>query len=200
MKQIFLSLITFFVLSSCSSDAPQEPATINNPIKQNEIVGLWADGDSFVSFNSDGYYAAYLADDYLESGTYKLPMEIKEGELHVHQEDSIIEIRGCLGYTILQVLEINSNTIKLNFVKNQNNQITLHKTNRTPVTHTISLVGQTYNGIKFVDEYTAIAADSTSNLNYILYENRLYLKGDSISIWELSFDNDGNITTHIVIA
>lgn len=200
MKQIFLSLITFFVLSSCSSDDPQEPATINNPIKQNEIVGLWADGDSFVSFNSDGYYAAYLADDYLESGTYKLPMEIKEGELHVHQEDSIIEIRGCLGYTIIQVLEINSNTIKLNFVKNQNNQITLHKTNRTPVTHIISLVGQTYNGIKFVDEYTAIAADSTSNLNYILYENRLYLKGDSISIWELSFDNDGNITTHIVIA
>lgn len=200
MKQIFLSLITIFALLACSSDDSQEPAVINNPIRQNEIVGLWADGDSFVSFNSDGYYAAYLADDYLECGTYELPMEIKEGELHVHQEDSIIEIRGSLGYTILHVLGINSNTIKLNFVKNQNNPITLHKTNKTPATRTISLVGQTYNGIKFVDEYTAITADSTSNLNYILYENRLYLKGDSISIWELSFDDNGNITSHIVTA
>lgn len=200
MKQIFLSLITFFVLSACSSDDQQVPAIINNPIKQNEIVGLWEDGDSFVSFNYNGYYAAYLTNGYLESGTYKLPMEIKEGELHVHQEDSIIEIRGCLGYTILRVLKINSNTIKLNFVKNQNNPITLHKTNRTPATHCISLVGKTYNGIKFVDEYTAISADNTSNMNYILYENRLYMKCDGISIWELTFDNDGNIISHIVIA
>lgn len=199
MKKCFLSLVVIFALVSCSSDDGQEAPVINNPIKQSEIVGVWTDGDYFMSFNPDGYCASFLPNDYLSCGTYTLPVEIKEGELHFHQEDSIIEVRGHFGYSIIHISEINSTTMKVNVVPYQDVSTTLHKTNSTPAEHNTSLVGRTYNGIKFIDEYTAIMTADSSDLNYILYDNRLYLKGQNISVWELLFDTSGNVISHKVI-
>lgn len=198
-KTIPFAMLMALCLSACSSDDQQVPTIINNPIKQSEIVGVWTDGDYFMSFNPDGYYASFLPNDYLSCGTYTLPVEIKEGELHFHQEDSIIEVRGHFGYSIIHISEINSATMKVNVVPNQYISSILHKTDRTPATHNYSLVGQTYNGIKFIDEYTAIMTADSSDLNYILYDNRLYLKGQNISVWELIFDTSGNVISHKVI-
>ncbi len=200
MKKIIpFAMLMALCLSACSSDDQQVPTIINNPIKQSEIVGVWTDGDYFMSFNPDGYYASFLPNDYLSCGTYTLPVEIKEGELHFHQEDSIIEVRGHFGYSIIHISEINSATMKVNVVPNQYISSILHKTDRTPATHNYSLVGQTYNGIKFIDEYTAIMTADSSDLNYILYDNKLYLKGQNISVWDLSFDASGNVISHKVI-
>lgn len=201
MIKYFLSLVVIFALVSCSSDDTQEAPVINSPIKQSEIVGVWTDGDYFMSFNPDGYYAAYLVKDYLDCAEYSLPLEIKKGELSVIQEDSIIETHGKVfkQYSIIHVLEVNSTMMKINIVTPQNISMILHKTDRTPATHNYSLVGQTYNGIKFIDEYTAIMTADSSDLNYILYDNRLYLKGQNISVLELIFDTSGNVISHKVI-
>lgn len=66
-----LMLLTFVLaglcLNSCSSDdKPKGEADDPNA----SIVGVWESGDYFVSFSDDGYYAAYLSDKFIDSGSY----------------------------------------------------------------------------------------------------------------------------------
>ncbi len=190
--------------SACSSDDQQVPTIINNPIKQSEIEGVWTDGNSFMSFNTDGYYAAYLENNYLGCGTYTLPMAIKEGELHIHQEDSIIEIGGDFGRTIIHVLEISDKTLKVNLVLPQSISMTLHKTADEPLSmNQNQLCDKRYEfkwaendtaSIKvfFLDENTAIMTSNHKDadvnplfLRYILIGNKLYFVTYLLTIGEL---------------
>lgn len=200
MKKICLLAILIFVLASCSSDDQQEPAVINHPVKKSELIGVWADGDYFMSFGEDDYFAAYLSEDYLACGAYELPMEIKENELYTQIEDSIIVIRSkhFKQYSIFQVLEVNNTTLKVSVIPQYSISLTLHKINQQPATYNPALVGKSYMGITFADEYTANQESKT--LQYFLFNNRLYLYDMMhISVWDLSFNSNGEISSHKVI-
>ena len=70
-------LLTFCVLtalsfSSCGSDDELiDDNTTENEETKNSIVGVWGSDDYFVSFSDDGFYAAYLSDEFIDSGSYK---------------------------------------------------------------------------------------------------------------------------------
>ncbi len=165
-----------------------------------ELVGVWSDRNYFMSFGEDSVYAAYIAHDYLDCGTYQLPLEIKEGELHIHQEDSIIETHSkhFKGYSIIHVLGIDATSLKVSVITQPSILLTLHKIDQQPATHNTALVGKSYMGITFTDEYTA--TQESKKLQYFLFGKRLYLDDMAhVSVWELSFDSSGEISSHNVI-
>lgn len=61
----FLSLISF---TSCSSDNEENLQNLNS----SNLIGVWESGDYFISFNKDGFYAAYLDEKFIDSGTYTI--------------------------------------------------------------------------------------------------------------------------------
>lgn len=60
---VILSLISF---TSCSSDNEESLQNLNS----SNLIGVWESGDYFISFNKDGFYAAYLDEKFIDSGTY----------------------------------------------------------------------------------------------------------------------------------
>jgi hypothetical protein len=84
MKRILLfCLFIAFVVAACTDDdTSKEPRIINKPIRPSEIIGVWQNGDYFLSFGEDGYYTAYLPEQYMNFGNYELQHEIREGEIH----------------------------------------------------------------------------------------------------------------------
>ncbi len=69
MKKFLLILLTIasvFAVTACSSSSDDN----TTPKQETNIVGVWANGDCFISFNKDGYYIAYLNDKFIDSGSY----------------------------------------------------------------------------------------------------------------------------------
>lgn len=69
MKKYLLILLTIasvFAVVACSSSSDDN----TTPKQETNIVGVWANGDYFISFNKDGYYIAYLNDKFIDSGSY----------------------------------------------------------------------------------------------------------------------------------
>lgn len=69
MKKYLLFLLTIasaFAVTACSSSSDDN----TTPKQETNIVGVWANGDCFISFNKDGYYIAYLNDKFIDSGSY----------------------------------------------------------------------------------------------------------------------------------
>lgn len=74
MKKMLLMLSVVFsmiAITACSNG--------DSPINEDEqgteqlqsIVGTWENGNYFVSFGDDGFYSAYIADEFIDSGDYK---------------------------------------------------------------------------------------------------------------------------------
>lgn len=70
MKKIFMLITVVLPLFlSCSSDNSSDE-NIDDEKEHPSIVGVWENGSYFVSFSNDGYYAAYLGDQFIDSGNY----------------------------------------------------------------------------------------------------------------------------------
>lgn len=66
MKKLAAILFILPLFLSCSSsDDPVIPDE-----KPRSIVGVWENGNNFISFNNDGFYSAYIADNFIDSGDY----------------------------------------------------------------------------------------------------------------------------------
>lgn len=71
MKRNLLFLligVVCFLFSSCSNndnDTSEEDDDLPS------IVGTWENGNYFVSFNDNGFYSAYIADGFIDSGDYE---------------------------------------------------------------------------------------------------------------------------------
>lgn len=62
---VALYLISF---ASCSSDNEENLQNLNS----SNLIGVWESGDYFISFNKDGFYAAYLDEKFIDSGAYTI--------------------------------------------------------------------------------------------------------------------------------
>lgn len=70
MKKVFLSLAVIFALVSCSNgddnnNVEPQPIAIYSPIS------IWESGKYFLGFGADGYFVAYLDDDFIDSGNFE---------------------------------------------------------------------------------------------------------------------------------
>ena len=77
MKKILFMLpmfVALFVLASCSKDyetlEEKEEEIENENLPSPSIIGTWENGNYFVSFGEDGFYSAYIADKFIDSGDY----------------------------------------------------------------------------------------------------------------------------------
>lgn len=70
-KALFMTLIlmNFFVFASCSKN--DDVKDENKNLLSSSVVGTWKDGKYFLSFGEDGFYSAYIADTFIDSGYYK---------------------------------------------------------------------------------------------------------------------------------
>lgn len=65
-------MLPMFVFTACSSDDDiQKEETGNEGLQSSSIIGTWKNGNYFVSFGEDGFYSAYIADAFIDSGDYK---------------------------------------------------------------------------------------------------------------------------------
>ena len=68
MKKILFLLAMLPMMWACSSSSDDIPEEHKEEII--DIVGVWSNGDYFVSFSSDGYYTSYLTPKFIDSGNY----------------------------------------------------------------------------------------------------------------------------------
>lgn len=78
MKTLFVwaALLSVFVFHSCSgsdSDEHDKDITTTTPVS---LVGVWQKGNFFISFDSKGFYAAYLDDEFIDSGNYNQSKDV----------------------------------------------------------------------------------------------------------------------------
>lgn len=68
MKQLLYILFAVTLFTACSSDDDNgEKPTIEEP---KSIIGVWESDNYFISFDDNGFYSAYIADQFIDSGNY----------------------------------------------------------------------------------------------------------------------------------
>lgn len=67
MKKYFFLVCVALALVCCGKETPTNE---KEPEKEYSIVGVWESNDKFLSFSSDGFYCAYLNDNFIDAGTY----------------------------------------------------------------------------------------------------------------------------------
>lgn len=81
MKKFLLVLaliVPMLAFTGCGGD--DEPDNPNKPdepkITTQTLAGVWENGDKFISFTVDGFYCAYLADNFIASGAYSISNDV----------------------------------------------------------------------------------------------------------------------------
>mgnify|MGYP001075797984 CR=1 FL=1 len=72
MKKLFLYiliLLSIIILQSCARMEDGEPGLTSDDTKS-LIIGVWESENYVVSFGNDGFYSAYIADEFIDSGDY----------------------------------------------------------------------------------------------------------------------------------
>ena len=211
-------LAVLFIISSCSKDEIENNDDLSSP----SIIGTWEDGNYFVSFGEDGFYSAYIADEFIDSGDYDQTeneisclnnyfnretiytiKNISDTEMNV--EISYVDLHGERKHKTLNLTKSNdaivsrSNTLS-------GKSITTYSAYFGNVTRTFN----TFNsGIKSATKGSA--NNYPLNFFYIYIGNRMYhqiLNNSSIQVptigawttgynevicWELSFSPNGSI-------
>lgn len=98
-RTIFFAVLAT-VLAACSSsdDENSEPASVHHVNKEN-IVGVWRNGDYFVSFSEEGFMSAYLSNTAIAEGDYTI------------DGDTIVAESSAFSSTKFVVNSISSNTL-----------------------------------------------------------------------------------------
>lgn len=225
-KMLFMlpMLAVLFIISSCSKDDELQKDEIenNDDLSSPSIIGTWEDGNYFVSFGEDGFYSAYIADEFIDSGDYDQTeneisclnnyfnretiytiKNISDTEMNV--EISYVDLHGERKHKTLNLTKSNdaivsrSNTLS-------GKSITTYSAYFGNVTRTFN----TFNsGIKSATKGSA--KNYPLNFFYIYIGNRMYhqiLNNSSMQVptigawttdynevicWELSFSPNGSI-------
>lgn len=223
-KLLLLLLLAFpFALGSCSSDGDKVDDDEDPIIEQpKSIVGVWENDNYILSFNSNGFYCAYLADKFIDSGIYNEFKDVVSCENTYFNRKTIYTIKG-ISDTKLNV-DISYKDI---FGNSQNITMVFTKTTVTPASQSNALVGKVYkslsstfgnitmafntynSGLKTATKGSA--AKYPLSFFYIYVGGKLYhqiLDDKSIQVptigswstdyytvkcWKLSFDSNGGI-------
>jgi hypothetical protein len=209
MKTLFVwaALLSVFVFHSCSgsdSDEHDKDITTTTPVS---LVGVWQKGNFFISFDSKGFYAAYLDDEFIDSGNYNQSKDVvKCNNMYFNRTTT---------YTIKSIsdenLEVDISYMDL-YGSHKNRTITFTKTDNIPASIENTLSGKSYTGFSSTfgnvtmtfSAYNAgiknaskgSAAKYPLSFFYIYIGNKLYyqlLDDDSIQIPSIGSWTDYNI-------
>lgn len=162
MKYIlFIAIIISqtILLSSCTkeSEDKNEIEDIINEDKQLPITGTWSNGDYFVSFSNDGYYSAYIADAFIDSGTYERVNNEINCSNYYFQRHTIFKIKD---------LSDTEMTIKITYTDIWGNtneeEKTLNKTDDAIVSENNTLAGKS---ISWLSDYFGTITMTFSSSN-----------------------------------
>lgn len=220
MLAMILPMIAFTACSNDGSPIHKEEQQDTDELKS--IVGTWENGKYFVSFGEDGFYSAYIANEFIDSGDYKqlgnkiscLNNYFNRETIYTIKDISDLKMEAEILYTDLHG-ETNSTTII--FTKSDKDIVsksnTLSGKSITTYSSYFGTVTKTFTsfnaGVKTATKGSA--AKYPINYFYIYIGNVLYhqeLYNNSIQIpsiggwstdynkvkcWELSFAHNGTI-------
>lgn len=159
MKKLLLALVLMvpmLAFTGCGGgdDEPDMPnSSDKSEITNNNIAGVWEYGDKFVSFTSDGFYCAYLADKYIASGSYSISGdEIKCNNAYYGTELTfdVSSFKADGFQSEVEYVDFEGNSVESN--------IKFRKSDKTPTPKENILIGKTY--VKLV------AFNGTNKLTY----------------------------------
>lgn len=177
MIQIAVFLLGF---TACSSDETQdEQQEINETKYDEEIIGVWSDGKYFVSFGSDGYYSAYIADDFIDCGKYTISNVSNNGEYKTDNFfgntfgiDIVVSNYFSDIDTYLSISELTESTMKIAArytirypYKSDYRSLTLTKTDNQPTIENHHYIGYSYSEKCTIDGHDATVTTTLSANN-----------------------------------
>ena len=225
MRKLFYFFATALILflSSCNRDSYEDEG---GEQKQYSPIGVWENGNYFLSLSSDYFLTAYFANRFLDSGNYSLKGDTlitcnntyyaRTTKYHI---ESITEtqLQVVIDYT-----DVDGN--------HQFKKLTFTKSDKIPATKDNPVVGKSYrtrlSSANITTTFTTYntgtrTADSGSmkkyplDMYYIFFNGRIYFQtfkttsqmpsiggwnpSKDIIIWQLEFDIDGSISSHDVI-
>lgn len=226
-KILFLMAMTFlaiFFFQSCSESDKDELDINDKP----DITGVWENNNYFISFGSGGFYSAYIADEFIDSGNYTQSKDVilckntyfNRNTIYTIKGISDTELKAEITYTDLYG---NNNKKNMTFTKattmpaSQSNTLggKSYKLNSSTFGK-ITMLFSTYNsGIKSASKGSA--TKYPLNFFYIYIGEKLYyqvLQSNSSQVptigswttnyndiicWKLHFSSNGSISGHDVI-
>lgn len=139
MKKLLLLFLVFpFILGSCGSDGDKED---EDPIidQPKSIIGVWENDNYFISFGSDGFYCAYIADRFIDSGNYNESKSVVSCENTYFSRKTVYTIKS-ISDTKLNV-DISYTDV---YGDKQNKTLTFTKSSTPPASQSNTLAGKSY--------------------------------------------------------
>lgn len=146
MKKLLLALalmVPMLAFTGCGgdNDEPNKPNNSGKPeITNNTMAGVWEYGDKFVSFTSDGFYCAYLADKYIASGSYSISgNEIKCNNVYYGTELTfdVSTFKSDNFQSEVEYIDFEGNSVE--------NNIKFRKSDKIPTPKDNILIGKSYS-------------------------------------------------------
>ena len=147
MKKFLLVLaliVPMLAFTGCGGD--DEPDNPNKPdepkITTQTLAGVWENGDKFISFTVDGFYCAYLADNFIASGAYSISNDVvKCNNVYYGTELSLsvsnIDAKNIKGKVSYVDFDGKPTEINVNF----------NKSDKTPTPKENILIGKSYSSL-----------------------------------------------------
>lgn len=135
-------VVSFISLSSCGDGDNDEPTpSQEDKITIDKIVGVWENGDYFISFSSDKFCTSFVNSGFLDSGNFQL-------------SDGIVEcVNSYFNHsTTYTINNVNDNTISIivaytdYYGREKTKNLSLTKTSEIPIDKDNPLVGKSYSG------------------------------------------------------
>lgn len=188
----FISILTICATScGSSSDEPNSQTDIKS-----KILGTWESGKYILSFNDDGFYSAYIADDFIDSGNYSvIDSKINCNNTYFNRE-TIYDIKSVSDSKLNVSIAYrdnygNSQTQSLSFTKSElkpaikdnpyiSKSVSWLDVNFGYVTHTFN----TYNILTRTAQKTS-AAKYPLTLFYIIVDSKFYYQVLDVHIGQM---------------
>lgn len=216
MKQTLFSLLVLALFAtSCGKDSttpdtPEDPT----PEKTYSEVGVWTSGNYFVSLSQDKFLTAYVAPNFIDSGTYSIDTEKKISCTNSY-------FSRTTEYAITKI-DDKSMTLNVSYQdfsgSKKTTTLNLTKSSATPAIKENSLIGKSYRYIKtsfgnitisFSSYYNGKMSSDKSNIEpypltlyYIYLGDKCYFqkftgggRTPSIGGWNVDAD-EGAITVY----
>lgn len=175
MIQMAVCLFGFMACSSSDDDNNiQEMEQVK--IKQSDLIGVWTSGDFFVSFSSEGFFSAYIADDFIGCGDYSLQKKDDKSEIH---SDTFVDDYAVIAFddytqqnTIIHIKRLTVNEMEAEFYYPKHNKpyenikklLILSKTDTQP-----SEKNHKFIGYSFTDKCVIEGDNSTVTTMLVTY-------------------------------
>lgn len=137
MKQLLYILFAVTLFTACSSDDDNgEKPTIEEP---KSIIGVWESDNYFISFDDNGFYSAYIADQFIDSGNYT-------------KSESVVSCKNSYfnRQTVYAIKNISDTKIDLDISytdihgENKKKTMTFTKSGISPASQSNTLAGKSY--------------------------------------------------------